>query len=498
MRRLLYEVAFLFNLNYHPTMKTLLFSLSLLISLSAIAGNSFTIVRGKQDTTTNKSHNIVCVTTPGNSAYINGNKIHVYKTGAFGDNIKLNKGDNKITIRTKGKNGSTSQTLNIFLKDTPKKINIPTTPSRIIFDSPKYFTTINGAYLQYGDGGDRLGGSKIEYINGDIIVKAIEQKGELYKIQLSKNRFAYINKEYLNETNDTTSQINTGSWSISNAGKSDRISISLPKRIPYRSWTQLDPTTICVELFGATNNSNWITQRGNLGMIEYVDYRQDDSDVFKVIIKLKHKHSWGYSINYINNNLVIDVKHTPSLNLKDLTIGLDAGHGGEYPGAKSATGLLEKEINLDMILRIKALLEAKGAKVILSREKDINISMSDRKKIFTDNNIDLMISLHNNSGGSPFTTMGTSTYYKHINNRELASCMLNRLLELGLKNFGLTGNFNFSLNAPTEYPNVLLEVLFMSSLPEEEMLANPDFRQQVATKAVLGLEDYINSVKNNL
>ena len=225
MRRLLYEVAFLFNLNYHPTMKTLLFSLSLLISLSAIAGNSFTIVRGKQDTTTNKSHNIVCVTTPGNSAYINGNKIHVYKTGAFGDNIKLNKGDNKITIRTKGKNGSTSQTLNIFLKDTPKKINIPTTPSRIIFDSPKYFTTINGAYLQYGDGGDRLGGSKIEYINGDIIVKAIEQKGELYKIQLSKNRFAYINKEYLNETNDTTSQINTGSWSISNAGKSDRISM---------------------------------------------------------------------------------------------------------------------------------------------------------------------------------------------------------------------------------------------------------------------------------
>jgi N-acetylmuramoyl-L-alanine amidase len=75
--------------------------------------------------------------------------------------------------------------------------------------------------------------------------------------------------------------------------------------------------------------------------------------------------------------------------------------------------------------------------------------------------------------------------------------MLDRLLELGLKNFGLTGNFNFSLNAPTEYPNVLLEVLFMSSLPEEEKLADPDFRQQVAEKALLGLEDYLNSVKNN-
>lgn len=150
-----------------------------------------------------------------------------------------------------------------------------------------------------------------------------------------------------------------------------------------------------------------------------------------------------------------------------------------------------------MILRLKSLLEAKGAKVVLSRDKDTGPTMAERKKIFNEANIDLMISIHNNSGGSPLNTMGTSTFYKYISNRELASCMLDRLLELGLKNFGLTGNFNFSLNAPTEYPNVLLEVLFMSSLPEEEKLADPDFRQQVAEKALLGLEDYLNSVKNN-
>ena len=85
-----------------------------------------------------------------------------------------------------------------------------------------------------------------------------------------------------------------------------------------------------------------------------------------------------------------------------------------------------------------------------------------------------------------------------MSDRVLAQCMLNRLLELDLKNFGLTGNFNFSLNSPTEYPNVLLEVLFMSSLPEEEKLADPEFRQKVAEKAVLGLEDYLNKVKESL
>lgn len=477
--------------------------ISLLISVTITAPLSaeipLQIIRGAQDTVFNPKHTIVGTTTPGNVVSINGKKVHVYKTGAFGDQINLNKGNNIILITSDNGKQSKKEKLEIFLKDKPaqeKRTN--NEPKFIEFNSPRYFSTTHGTYMQYGDGGDRLGGSKMGYLNDGITVKAIGEKGNLYKISLSQNRYTYIPKNYLESTDRPTQTANTGSWSISNKGDKDQIIISLPHRLPYRSWIQLDPTTICIELFGAMNNSNWITQRNTLDMIEYVDCQQTDSDIIKIIIKLKHKYSWGYSVNYHNNNLVIDVKHSPNPELNDLTIGLDAGHGGKYPGAKSATGLTEKDINLDMILRIAKILEAKGAKVILSRNGDTGPSMTDRKQVFLDNNVDLMISLHNNSGGSPLTTMGTSTYYKHISDRELASCMLNRLLELNLKNFGMTGNFNFSLNSPTEYPNVLLEVLFMSSLPEEELLANPDFRQQVAEKAVLGLEDYLNKVKQDL
>jgi N-acetylmuramoyl-L-alanine amidase len=108
-----------------------------------------------------------------------------------------------------------------------------------------------------------------------------------------------------------------------------------------------------------------------------------------------------------------------------------------------------------------------------------------------------MMSVHNNAGGSPINEMGTSTYYKSIANRDLAQCVLNRMLDLGLRNFGLTGNFNFSLNAPTEYPNLLLEALFMSSLPEEELLADPNYRQRIAEQAVKGIEDYLKLVKQS-
>ena len=459
------------------------------------------ITQGQKASTTKAQHTIIGLTNPGNKAYINNNEVHVYNTGSFGGIIDLNEGNNTITITTKNATNSNTQTINITYKNIAEvnfNSNTPTTKAQTTPIKPALnIKTIPDAYLQFGDGDDRLGGSKMEYIDTEIPLKAIGQNDKLYLVQLSKNRVAYIPKNLVTETFEQANIDNSGSWSISQANNSDRISISLPTRHAYQSWTQLDPTTICVDIFGITNNSNWITQRGKLGMIEYIDWCQVDSDILRVIIKLKDKHSWGYSIGYEGNSLIIKVKHRPSLNLKDLTIGLDAGHGGKYPGAISNSGLKESFVNLDIVQRIKQILEKKGAKVITTRDSDIDLTMAERKKIFLDNNIDLMMSVHNNAGGSPFKEMGTSTYYKSIANRELAQCVLNRMLELGLRNFGLTGNFNFSLNAPTEYPNLLLEALFMSSLPEEEMLANPDFRQKIAQQAVKGIEDYLKLVKQS-
>ena len=71
------------------------------------------------------------------------------------------------------------------------------------------------------------------------------------------------------------------------------------------------------------------------------------------------------------------------------------------------------------------------------------------------------------------------------------------MLELGVPDFGLTGNFNFSLNAPTEYPNALVECLFMSSLPDEEMIADPATHKRIAEKVVAGLEEYLQNVKKS-
>lgn len=450
------------------------------------------------DTVFSSKYYVVAVTEAGNSAYVNGEEVHVYKTGSFGAEVALKPGNNKISVEVKkGKKTSKAQ-VDIFYSDV-KRPSRPA-PVTVQLASPKNIVTAPGAYLQFGNGADRLGGSKMGYIDEGIGMTAVGETDNLYKVMLGESRYAYLPKEYAIDGGNGFTTVNSGSWSISNKGNADRISVALPMRLAYYTRSEIDPSVIKVSLYGATNNSNWITQQTlDLGMVDFVDFEQEESDVLTVIIRLKEKYAWGYSVNYEGNNLVIDVRHRPeSLKLSDLTIGLDAGHGGQYLGAVSPSGLTEKEVNLDIVLAAAEMLRSRGAKVVLTRDGDTGPSMTERKRIWKENNVDLAVSVHNNASGSPLVPMGSSTYYKHISNRPLAAELLKEQLSLGHANFGLTGNFNFSLNGPTDYPNALIEVLFMSSLPDEELLADPAYRRRIAEKIVSGLENYLKAVERSL
>jgi N-acetylmuramoyl-L-alanine amidase len=60
-----------------------------------------------------------------------------------------------------------------------------------------------------------------------------------------------------------------------------------------------------------------------------------------------------------------------------------------------------------------------------------------------------------------------------------------------LKDYGNTGSFNFMLNSPTEYPNALVEMLFISNPEEEDLILRESFQQEIADKIVEGLKDFL-------
>ena len=228
--------------------------------------------------------------------------------------------------------------------------------------------------------------------------------------------------------------------------------------------------------------------------IRNVWYEQPEKNVMRVFIELKHRQPWGYSVFYEQNRLVVKIKQQPAKpDLRNLTIGLDAGHGGSNIGALGSTGVQEKVINLSVVMKMKAALEKLGAKTILTRQSDETLSTTARWQIWQKAEPDLVLSFHCNSIGNsdPIRIKGTSTYYKYIAFRPLSQVLYDEMLKLGLSEFGNVGSFNFLLNSPTEFPNALIEMAFLSN-PEDEMkMLDPAFQDKIVASVIKGLEKFL-------
>lgn len=355
------------------------------------------------------------------------------------------------------------------------------------------------AHLEYGLGDDRLGGAKIGYLDSLVLLKIIGKVGSDYKVELTKTHTAYIPDDLVTmmpEGTFTPESLTPNKWSVTGDDKYDYVKIPLAARLPYQSFQLTDPSKIIVDIYGATNNTNWITQMLSAKEIKNIYYEQTEDNVFRITIDLKHKQHWGHQLYYNGNTLIIKIKQQPdNLSLKNLVIAIDAGHGGTNNGGVGPTGVYEKDITLAVSLKLQKTLEKEGATVIMTRTKEQFFDNKERILFYRDSMPDLLVSFHLNSSEDPIHVEGTSTYYKYIGYRPLSTAIYKRMLELGLKEYGNTGAFNFMLNSPTEYPNVLVEALFLSNPDEEMKILDDKFQQQVVDKIVAGIKDFLDNTK---
>jgi len=352
--------------------------------------------------------------------------------------------------------------------------------------------------LAYGIGEDRLGGAKMSVIGSGIRLAIAGRNGPLYKVALAPAREAWIsteNVELLPKNARPPSAI-TENFTVYGDDKFDYVTVNVPAKLPWASSTEANPSRIHVDLFGAMVNSNWIIQQLNTREITNVSYSVPSARTIRITIELRHKQIWGYEVSYNGAGLVIKVRRQPErLKIKALTFALDAGHGGSNFGALGSTGAKEKDVNLSVVRRLKAILEDRGARVVLTRDSDSDMTSADRARRVIASGADILISLHSNSCGltsNPLDTRGTATFYKHLCYRSLTLAVLNQVLKTGLPLYGNVGSFNFALNSPTELPSVLLEMAFISNPEEEIKLLDPDFQQRIAERVVDGIDDFLD------
>ena len=188
--------------------------------------------------------------------------------------------------------------------------------------------------------------------------------------------------------------------------------------------------------------------------------------------------------------------------IKDKIITLDPGHGGSDPGAIGASGLKEKQITLEISMRVKELLEKEGAKVYMTRTTDKDVysaNASDRAElqarvnVAEKNNSDLFISLHINSSVNK-NVGGFSSYYypKTDYDLKIAQAIQNKFAKnFGVDNLGVR-QANFYVVKRCSMPATLLEMCFISNPKEEKLMKGKWFQKKTARLIVEGVKDYFD------
>jgi N-acetylmuramoyl-L-alanine amidase len=366
-------------------------------------------------------------------------------------------------------------------------------------------TTGKLPFLEYGIGDDRLGGAKMTYLDSNIFLKIVDSFKTDYKVQLSKYHSGYVAKEnvillrkQINKPVIHNSHLSS-SFRVYGDSAFDYVTINLDERLPYHSFHLISPSRIAIDIFGVTTNTNWIIQHNTAKEIKNTWYEQVEDDVLRVFIELRHTQHWGHSISYdsAGTKLIVRVKRQPTvLDIRKLKIAIDAGHGGDNSGASGVTSkVLEKEYTLLIAKELQKTLKRAGVKkIFMTRTKDTSLTMPERIQMLKDFSPDILVSVHLNSAGFD-TIQGVSTYYRYIGFRPLSVAILNQMLKLGLKEYGNVGNFNFALSGPTDYPNCLVEVAFLSNEKDEKKILNPKFHKAVAQKIYLGIMDWLKTLK---
>jgi len=184
------------------------------------------------------------------------------------------------------------------------------------------------------------------------------------------------------------------------------------------------------------------------------------------------------------------------------TIVLDPGHGGCDPGAVSrALGLTEKEVNLDVALRLARILERCGWKVVLTRTTDRDVSWANspdrvelqaRVDVARVNGATIFISIHCNASVYG-DTRGSSLHWNKTDDLELARALAvsTELFqqELGIPQRGIVES-NFYVLRYSSMPALLVEMAHISNVQEATIFADPGCRQRLAEAMARGIERY--------
>jgi N-acetylmuramoyl-L-alanine amidase len=187
---------------------------------------------------------------------------------------------------------------------------------------------------------------------------------------------------------------------------------------------------------------------------------------------------------------------------------IDPGHGGIDPGAKSKTGILEKDLVLEIAKKLETRLNSYSIYTVLTRTEDTDLApevkgplitrkredLNRRAKMAQDHGADLLVSIHANSF-SQSRWSGAQTFYYPGDDlgKVLAISIQDRLVQdLGPNNRKAKAG-DFRILRESKVPSAMVEVGFLSNPKEAELLSDPLYQDRLADAIAMGIVEYFRS-----
>ncbi|HUG40719.1 MAG TPA: N-acetylmuramoyl-L-alanine amidase [Longimicrobiales bacterium] len=274
------------------------------------------------------------------------------------------------------------------------------------------------------------------------------------------------------------------------------VHVALDRRLPYQIEESLGALRLVV--YGALSRVNFLQHGRTDPYIVRAEWDQPTSERFVLTVHTA-RAPWGYETFWADgDDLVLRIRRPPAIDpgrpLRGLTVGVDAGHGGADRFTMGPTGYTEADANLAISLAMKDALEARGARVVLTRMTDTTLTLVERTTLARSRDVDLWVSVHNNAfpdGVNPWENNGTSVYYNHPRAASLAWAVHRELLAtLGLRDLGV-GRADLHQARFTWAPAILTEIMFMMIPEQEAALRAPSVQRRIADAHVRGIAAWL-------
>ena len=385
---------------------------------------------------------------------INGQSVYTASNGAFAHSVKLKEGENRVVLKT-----AYGLVIYKFYKTTPEVQPIPTED----FEPAKAYVNKDNTPLRSTPVDAGL--NRISHLFGGTHIIVNGSKGSFYRVVLGKDKIAWIEKKDVTITSESFCPADFIDMDSERYKNAIIQTITFSKKLPY---------TI---------------EDGEKEIIFRV-YNPELSEESVYNLNIPKPEKYTYTVNLEDGKYTFKVRKLPE-DIKDITVAVDAGHGGMEKGAVGCLGDEEKTINLKIAQQVADMLLDKGFNVVMTRECDADLPLQDRIDIATKNDADIFVSIHLNSiGDIPMDihkNKGTSVYYFNNNAKQLAEVMEKEVTNSAGTRDDEVRTASFAVIRPTNYIGVLVEAAYMTN-PMDSVLYRND---KWITKAAKGITNGI-------